>query len=54
MAMPFEVRECRHPSLVYFERPVERDGFGVSDGSNYWAGLFTAEDFGCIRHASQE
>lgn len=50
MVMPFDVRECMHPSLVKFERPVEQNGFGVTDGSNYQARLCTGPDFGCVRH----
>lgn len=50
MAMPFEVRLCRHPALTFCERPVERNGFGVADGSEYMAVFATAEDFGCVRH----
>lgn len=47
--MPFEVKECCHPSLVRFERPVESNGFALTDGSEYYAALATAEDFGCVR-----
>lgn len=50
MEMPFEVRECKHPQLLFCERPLEKNGFCVADGSQYFAGLYTAEDFGCIRH----
>ena len=50
MVMEFEVRICEHPAKTLFERPVERNGFGLSDGSQYWVMLATAEDFGCVRH----
>jgi hypothetical protein len=50
MAMPFVVRECKHPAITFCERPVEPNGFGVADGSTYRAILVTGEDFGCIRH----
>lgn len=50
MAMPFEVRSCEHPALLFCERPLEKDGFAIADGSGYMAGLYTAEDFGCVRH----
>jgi hypothetical protein len=50
MVMPFEVRECLHPKLQFCERPITVDGFAVADGSTYYAGLFTAQDFGCVRH----
>lgn len=52
MAMPFEVRECKHPRLVRFERPSTRDGVSVVDGSNYRARLCTGPDFGCSLHSS--
>ena len=50
MAMPFEVRECKHPALTFCERPVEANGFGVADGSEFMAILVTGQDFGCVRH----
>ena len=50
MAMPFEVRACKHPALTFCERPVEANGFGVADGSEYMAILVTGPDFGCVRH----
>lgn len=46
----FEVRVCQQPTQTRFESPVEANGFGLTDGSNYYAALCTAEDFGCIRH----
>lgn len=50
MAMPFDVRECMHPALVRFERTSEKNGFGVSDGSDYMARFCTGPNFGCVRH----
>ena len=50
MAMPFEVRVCKHPGQKFHERPAETNGFGLVDGSQYYAALVTAEDFGCVRH----
>lgn len=50
MQMPFEVRSCKHPKLLFCERPLEPDGFAVQDGSYYAADLITAENFGCIQH----
>ncbi len=50
MAMPFEVKQCSHPKLLFCERPVETPGFAVADGSTYMAGLFTTADFGCVMH----
>lgn len=46
----FETRLCRHPAQARFEAPVERNGFAITDGSQYFAALATAEDFGCVRH----
>ena len=54
MEFEFEVRQCTHPKLLFCERPLERDGFAVADGSQYFAGLYTAEDFGCVQHESLE
>ncbi len=50
MEMPFQVRQCTHPVLVFSERPLEPNGFALCDGSGYWAGLYTAEGFGCVNH----
>ena len=50
MVMPFEIRECRHPSKTFCEQPVEENGFGVCDGSTYMAALITGPEFGCVRH----
>ncbi len=50
MVMPFEVRYCRHPKMTFCELPVEIDGFGVADGSEYRACLITSENFGCVRY----
>jgi hypothetical protein len=49
MVTEFAVRRCHNPALLFHERPVERNGFAVLDGSGYWAALWTAEDFGCVR-----
>ena len=50
MDMPFEVRHCSNPKLLFCERPVEANGFAVADGSTYMANLMTAEGFGCVLH----
>jgi hypothetical protein len=50
MEMPWEVRICKHPQKTFVERPVERNGFGLVDGSEYRAALVTGPDFGCVRH----
>lgn len=54
MAMPFEVRRCTHPKLLFCERPVEDPGFAVADGSTYFAALVTTETFGCVLHEEPE
>jgi hypothetical protein len=46
----FEVRICKMPTQTFCEPPVERNGFGLADGSTFYAVLATAEDFGCVRH----
>lgn len=53
METGFEVRRCTHPKLLFCERPLEPDGFAVADGSEYWAQLYTAQDFGCIKHEAK-
>lgn len=53
MVFEFEVRECTNPRLLFCERPLDRDGFAVADGSEYMANLYTAEGFGCVLHATQ-
>ena len=50
MRRGFEVRLCKHPELTRFEAPLSHNGFGLTDGSRYYACLATAEDFGCVRH----
>lgn len=45
----FLVAECTMPTQTFYEAPVERDGFGLTDGSEYFAALCTAEDFGCVK-----
>ena len=50
MKMPFEVRHCMNPALLFCERPVQPDGFCVADGSTYMAHLMTSENFGCVLH----
>lgn len=52
MTMPFSVFRCVHPAKTFCERPVEINGFGTEDGSNYRAELYTAEEFGCVRWES--
>ena len=68
--LKFRLGEChqpklRSPQLAYnigivmneIERlklPAHKDGLCVKDAEDYWAGLETAEDFGCINHAVKE
>jgi len=50
MELPFEVRHCYSPRLLFYERPLESCGAAVVDGSMYQAALLTAEDYGCPLH----
>jgi hypothetical protein len=52
MLRGFEVRKCEHPSQTFAESPIEDNGFGLVDGSEYFACLVTAENFGCVRHTA--
>lgn len=54
MVMPFVVKNCGHPELLFCERPLRADGFAVADGSEYAAALYTAEKFGCALHEEGE
>ncbi len=54
MVRGFEVRVCKHPAQTFSEAPIERNGFGLADASMYFAVLVTAEEFGCVRHESEE
>ena len=45
----YVVRYCKHPKILFYERP-EIDGAAVVDGSEYHAALLTAEAFGCVLH----
>jgi len=50
MEMPFEVRYCKCPRILFCERPVESCGASVADGSGYNANLLTGPEFGCLLH----
>lgn len=43
------VRCCEHPKIVFCQRP-SIDGAAVVDGSEFFAKLITAENFGCVLH----
>lgn len=53
MEMPFIVKVCISPKLLFYERPVESTDTCVVDGSEYIAHLITAEDFGCVNHEAE-
>lgn len=53
IAMGYEVRECKQPTQTFCKPPVERNGFALADGEEYAAHLYTAEDFGCVRHTPE-
>lgn len=46
--MPFRVRECRSPHLLFLERPVTPHQATLEDGSGYKARMVTGPDFGCV------
>lgn len=48
----FDVKVCKMPTQTFCETPIERNGFGLADASEYLALLATAEDFGCLRHSA--
>jgi hypothetical protein len=50
MDLPFEVRLCQHPDILFAERPLKDIGAALMDGSQYMALLYTAENFGCVLH----
>ncbi len=52
--MPFEVRYCRSPKLIRFERPIEKDSASCIDGSEYMAKLATSENYGCIHFKNKK
>ncbi|HUW15155.1 MAG TPA: hypothetical protein VM537_35890 [Anaerolineae bacterium] len=54
MIMPWEVRFCLSPKITFFERPVDRDGATIVDGSEYMADLITGPDFGCVLWTGDE
>jgi hypothetical protein len=54
MILPWEARVCMQPTQTRFERPVESNGFGLTDASTYYAALVTGEDFGCVQYESGE
>ena len=62
MDIGYEVRSCQHPEKTFAEVPLSKSGFGLIDGHEYhpeifweyYAELFTAENFGCVRHSGQE
>ena len=50
MKMPFEVRMCESPKIVYFERNPDSTGISLTDASRYYASMLTGEDFGCVNY----
>jgi len=53
MAITFEIRKCCSPSISLFERCPDSNGISLLDGENYYAGLFTGQDFGCVNFKSR-
>jgi len=54
MKMPFEVKICHSPHILFHERPVAENQAAVYDGSGYMGKLITASDFGCVLHETRE
>ena len=52
MKTEFEVRICQSKKIVWFERPPESTGVALIDGSDYYAQMLVAENFGCVNHES--
>jgi len=48
MVMPWVIRECKCPDILFYDRPVKRNQATVQDGSEYFARLCTGPDFGCV------
>jgi hypothetical protein len=46
---PFELRQCKHPKLRFYERP-EIDGAALLDGSEFFATLVAGPHWGCVNH----
>lgn len=46
----FETRICKHSLQANFEAPVAADTFALTDASQFFACLATAENFGCVLH----
>lgn len=47
MKMPWEVRYCQSPDILFYERPVKPTQACVVDGSQYHAALITGPEFFC-------
>ncbi len=45
---------CKHPAQTFAEPPIEDNGFGLADASEFFACLATAENFGCVRHEGKD
>ena len=54
MERQFEIRMCKMPTQTFHESPIESDGFGLTDASQYFALLVTAENFGCVKHEKRK
>ena len=50
MKTEFEVRICKSPKIIFFERSPESTGVSLIDGSCYYAKMLTGENFGCVNH----
>ena len=48
MDIGFEVKACKSGNITIFERNPNKDGVSLTDGSNYYARMFTGPDYGCV------
>ena len=46
----YTLRMCASPKVVKFETPPESTWVALVDGSGYYTGMATGEDFGCVNH----
>lgn len=48
MDIGFDVKACKSDNITIFERNPNRDGVSLTDGSQYYARMFTGPDYGCV------
>lgn len=50
MELPYKVKYCNSPDVLFYERPVKPNQACVVDGSEYMAKLITGPEYGCVNH----